>query len=121
MAQQPLVSDHTIARGLKSIVDIGVPGFSLYIDNDVKGGAMHTIAGLGAGIAFGPLGVWLVAANSISRSASGMNLWDHFCPPREERYPSRAERMEHEERADRGQARKTKPAARPTKEAPPKA
>jgi hypothetical protein len=76
MPENQLVDDATVARVAKSIVDIGLPGFSLYMDRDFSDGLVHTVAGLGAGIVLGPLGMWLVAANSISRSSSGKNLWE---------------------------------------------
>jgi hypothetical protein len=83
MAESQLVSDTTVARVTKSIVDIGIPGFSCYMDNDIRAGAVHTLAGLGAAMVFGPIGMWLVAANSISRSSSGRNLWE-LAPSRTE-------------------------------------
>jgi len=72
----PLVADSTVGKVAKATLDIGIPGFSRYMDNEIKEGALHTLAGLAAGIAIGPVGVWLVAANSISRSNSGRNLWE---------------------------------------------
>lgn len=74
-----LLSDATIARTTKSYLDIGIPGFSLYMDKQFSAGAMHTLGGLGASILLrNPLGMWLAAANSISRSANGKNLWDYL-------------------------------------------
>lgn len=74
-----LLSDAAIARATKSYLDIGIPGFSLYMDKQFSAGAMHTLGGLGASILLrNPLGMWLAAANSISRSANGKNLWDYF-------------------------------------------
>jgi hypothetical protein len=76
---EPLVSDKRIARLTKSAFDLGLPGFSRYMDGDFADGTIHTVAGLGASILLGsPLGMWLAAANSISRSSSGKNLWNHF-------------------------------------------
>lgn len=88
--EHELASDATVARVAKSVVDIGFPGFSLYMDGDFKDGLVHTVAGLGASILLGgPLGMWLAAANSISRSASGKNLW--------QRGPFSSEHGEHSE------------------------
>jgi hypothetical protein len=78
MQEKPLVSDSTVARVTKSVFDLGIPGFSCYLDGDYTGGAMCTLGGLGASIILGPVGMWLAAANSISRSTSRKNLWDHF-------------------------------------------
>jgi hypothetical protein len=75
---KPLVNDSTIARVTKSVVDIGVPGFSCYMDRDYSAGVLHTLGGLGASMVLGPVGMWMFAANSISRSSSGRNLWEHF-------------------------------------------
>lgn len=75
--EKPLVSDATVARVTKSVLDLGIPGFSLYVDGDITDGLVHTAAGLGASILLGgPIGMWLAAANSISRSSSGKNLWE---------------------------------------------
>ena len=58
------VSDATVARVAKSVVDVGLPGFSLYMDGDYSEGLMHTAAGLGASFLLGgPLGMWLAAAD----------------------------------------------------------
>jgi hypothetical protein len=73
-----LVADSTVGKVAKATIDLGIPGFSRYMDNEIKEGALHTLAGLVAGIAIGPAGVLLVAANSISRSNSGRNLWELF-------------------------------------------
>jgi len=104
MAGKPLVSDSTLGRAVKTTLDIGVPGFSLYADGEIKEGVMHTLLGLAAGIAMGPPGVWLVAANSISRSNSGMNLWDYLGSRKEEHREHKEEHKEHTE--PRGRATK---------------
>jgi hypothetical protein len=104
MAGKPLVSDSTLGRAVKTTLDIGVPGFSLYTDGEIGEGAVHTLLGLAAGIAIGPPGVWLVAANSIARSNSGKNLWEFLGSHREERREHREEHREHAE--TRGRATK---------------
>jgi len=79
MTKDPLVSDSTIARTTKSVFDLGIPGFSCYMDRDYSAGVAHTVGGLAASIMLGsPLGMWLAAANSISRSSTGKNLWNHI-------------------------------------------
>jgi hypothetical protein len=89
---KPLVTDATVARVTKSVFDFGIPGFSLYLDGDISDGLVHTAAGLGASILLGgPIGMWLAAANSISRSSSGKNLWERG-PFSSERSEPRAHR-----------------------------
>jgi hypothetical protein len=82
------VSDATVARVAKSVVDIGLPGFSLYVDGDFSEGVVHTVAGLGASILLGgPLGMWLAAADSIARSSKGKHLWQLGQSDSEHRQP----------------------------------
>lgn len=61
-----------------------MPGVSLAADGDIKGGAMHAAAALGAGIVLGPvLGplAWIAAGiNSYSKSVTGKNVYEHFTP-----------------------------------------
>ena len=89
MAEKPLVKDETLGKAVKVTLDIGVPGFSRYMDREYQEGALHTLLGLAAGIAMGPLGVWLVAANSISRSTTGIHLWEHLSSREEEQGETR--------------------------------
>lgn len=91
MSEGQLVSDATVARVTKSILDIGIPGFSCYMDRDLKGGAIHTLAGLGASMVIGPMGMFLAAANSISRSSSGRNLWELGSSRKEQQTEAAAE------------------------------
>lgn len=75
-APKPLVSDASFGRVVKSALDLGVPGFSQYLEGDFGSGLVHTVGAIAAAVAVGPIGFWLVGANSISRSASGRNLWE---------------------------------------------
>jgi hypothetical protein len=72
----PLVSDASLGRLLKTVYSVALPGFGQYLDGEYKDGMLHTVAGVAAGAAFGPIGLWLVGANSVSRSRSGRNLWE---------------------------------------------
>jgi hypothetical protein len=50
------------------------PGASLLLDGKVGMGALHFVGGALARMAFGPLGLLLVAANSYSTSVTGKSL-----------------------------------------------
>jgi hypothetical protein len=78
MAEEALLSDVTFGKVAKAAVDAGVPGFSLYMKNDVKNGMFHTLLAVAAGLTLGTPGVLLVAANSIARANTGRNLWQVF-------------------------------------------
>lgn len=93
------VSDATVARVAKSVVDLGLPGFSLYMDGDYSDGLMHTVAGVGASILLGgPLGLWLAAADSIALSSKGKHLWQLGQSDGEPRQP-RHQRQQRKEAA----------------------
>ena len=75
MEQTQFVSDSTAGKIAKATLDLGLPGFSLYIDKEVKQGLIHSLLGVAAGAAFGVPGLLLVSANSIARANSGKHLW----------------------------------------------
>lgn len=60
------------------------PGASLLLDGDIKGGGAHLVVGLAAKALLGPIGWFLVAADSFSRSTSGKSLTEQFAPAKKE-------------------------------------
>jgi len=67
-----------LARGLKIAGETIVPGASLLLDGEVASGVTHLVVGTLARMAFGPLGLLLVAADSYSKSVSGKSLLEQF-------------------------------------------
>jgi hypothetical protein len=63
-----------LARGLKIAGETMVPGASLLLDGEVASGVGHFVVGTLARLAFGPVGLLLVAADSYSQSVSGKSL-----------------------------------------------
>jgi hypothetical protein len=68
---------NVLANGAKIIGETVLPGASLLLDGQFVNGALHSVAGIGARIAFGPIGVVLVCADSFSKSVTDKSLWDH--------------------------------------------
>ena len=67
-----------LGRGLKIVGEALVaPGSSLILDGQILPGAAHVVGGLLAKWALGPVGWLLVAANSYSRSVTGLGLTDY--------------------------------------------
>jgi hypothetical protein len=67
-----------LANGAKLIGEAVLPGASLLLDGKFVNGAAHSVAGLGARAALGPLGVALICADSFSKSVTDKFLWDHM-------------------------------------------
>ena len=67
-----------LARGLKLVGETVAPGASLLLDGEVASGVAHLVVGTLARMAFGPVGVLLVAADSYSKSVSGKSLLEQF-------------------------------------------
>ncbi|MBW8874175.1 MAG: hypothetical protein JF614_04370 [Acidobacteria bacterium] len=67
-----------LARGLKLAGETVAPGASLLLDGEVASGVAHLVVGTLARMAFGPVGVLLVAADSYSKSVSGKSLLEQF-------------------------------------------
>lgn len=67
-----------LANGAKLIGEAVLPGASLLLDGNFVNGAAHSVAGLGARAALGPLGVALICADSFSKSVTDKFLWDHM-------------------------------------------
>ena len=74
---QPSNATNVLANGVKLIGESVLPGASLLLDGKFVNGALHTVAGLGARFALGPVGVVLVCADSYSKSVTDKTLWDH--------------------------------------------
>lgn len=66
-----------VTNGVKLVGETVVPGASLLLDGQFVNGAAHVAAGLGARLAFGPIGLLLVCADSFSKSVTDKFLWDH--------------------------------------------
>lgn len=71
-------SEVVIGRGLKILGETLVPGASLALDGKILPGAVHLAGALVARWALGPVGWFLVAANSYSKSVTGRNLPEHL-------------------------------------------
>ena len=68
-----------MGRTLKIAGEVLVaPGSSLLLDGQIVSGAAHIVGGLVARWAFGPIGWLLVAADSYSRSVTGLGMVDYF-------------------------------------------
>jgi len=67
-----------LANGAKLIGEAVLPGARLLLDGKFVNGAVHSVAGLGARAALGPLGVALICADSFSKSVTDKFLWDHM-------------------------------------------
>ncbi len=74
-----MAEQSALKNGVKAIAEAAVlPGSSLILDGDVKGGALHAVGGLLARALLGPLGWAYVATNSFSKSVSDKHLHQHF-------------------------------------------
>lgn len=67
-----------MGNGVKMIGETCLPGASLLIDGDFKGGGLHVVGGLLARWALGPIGWLAFATNSFSKSLTTKNLHEHF-------------------------------------------
>ena len=67
-----------LVNGAKIVGDVAfMPGTSLLVDGEILEGGTHAIVGHVAMRLIGPVGWVLVAANSYSKSSSGLNLYEH--------------------------------------------
>jgi hypothetical protein len=67
----------TITNGVKLLGEAILPGTSLLMDGKLSEGAAHAVVGIGARLAFGPIGALVVAADSFSKSINDKNLWEY--------------------------------------------
>jgi hypothetical protein len=72
------MSNSIVENGVKLVGERFLPGTSLMVDGDIKGGLTHAALGVVALAALGPLGWFAVAANSYSKSVTGKGLIDHL-------------------------------------------
>jgi hypothetical protein len=72
------MSNSIVENGVKLVGERFLPGTSLMVDGDIKGGLAHAALGVVALAALGPLGWFAVAANSYSKSVTGKGLIDHL-------------------------------------------
>ena len=72
-------SGMVVGRGVKLLGEMVVgPGASLAMDGKILPGAAHFVGGVLARWAFGPVGWFLVAANSYAKSVTGKGLTEHL-------------------------------------------
>lgn len=100
-----------LANGAKLFGETVLPGASLLLDGKFVNGAVHTVAGLGARLALGPIGVVLICADSFSKSVTDKFLWDHLSDAykvsSEKRAESKAAKAEAKAAADAAHAEET--------------
>ncbi len=77
--------DTTATNAIKLVGEgLIAPGTSLLLDGDIKGGGAHIVVGLAAKALLGPIGWFLVAADSFSRSTTGKSLTEQLTPAKKE-------------------------------------
>jgi len=72
------MANQVVENGVKLVGERILPGSSLMMDGDIKGGLAHAAIGLLARAAFGPVAWFAVAADSYSRSVTGKGLIGHL-------------------------------------------
>jgi hypothetical protein len=72
------MANQVVENGVKLVGERILPGSSLMMDGDIKGGLTHAALGLVARAAFGPVAWFAVAADSYSRSVTGKGLIAHL-------------------------------------------
>jgi len=75
------MANQVVENGVKLVGERLLPGTSLMMDGDIKGGLAHAALGLVARAALGPVAWFAVAADSYSRSVTGKGLIDHLVQP----------------------------------------
>lgn len=68
---------NVLSNGAKLFGESLIPGASLLMDGKFVEGAAHTVIGLGAKAALGPIGLVLVCADSFSKSVTTKSLFSH--------------------------------------------
>jgi hypothetical protein len=83
-----------LKNGFKAVGEAFVaPGSSLILDGDVKNGALHLVSGFAAKSLVGPIGWWLIGADSFSLSVSGKHLHQHFYTSKKAKEAKEAEEV----------------------------
>lgn len=73
------MASETVNNAVKLVSEgVVLPGTSLLLDGDFKAGAGHAVVGVLARVVFGPLGWFVVAADSYAKSTTGKSLWENF-------------------------------------------
>jgi len=72
------MANQVVENGVKLVGEGFLPGSSLMMDGDIKGGLVHAALGLAARAAFGPVAWFAIAADSYSRSVTGKGLIEHL-------------------------------------------
>lgn len=72
------MANQVVENGVKLVGESFLPGTSLMMDGNIKGGLAHAALGLLAKAALGPVAWFAVAADSYSRSVTGKGLIDHL-------------------------------------------
>jgi hypothetical protein len=72
------MSNSIVENGVKLVGERFLPGTSLMIDGNIKGGLAHAALGVVALVTLGPLGWFAVAADSYAKSVTGKGLLDHL-------------------------------------------
>jgi hypothetical protein len=68
------MEQNTVNNGVKLVGEIVLPGGALLLDGQIAPGVLHTIAGVAAVSLLGPVGLFVVKANSFSSSVTGLSL-----------------------------------------------
>jgi len=66
-----------VGNTIKLVGEMILPGASGLIDGDIKAGLGHTLLGVAGYAVVGPVGLWLVKANSYAYSVSQKHLHQH--------------------------------------------
>jgi hypothetical protein len=72
------MANSIVENGVKLVGERFLPGTSLMMDGNIKGGLAHAALGMVALAAVGPLGWFAVAADSYAKSVTGKGLLDHL-------------------------------------------
>jgi hypothetical protein len=70
--------DTTATRAAKLVGEVFLPGASLVLDGDVRGGTLHFVGGVVGRMLLGPVGWLYAAADSYSQSNTGLHFHQHF-------------------------------------------
>ena len=65
-------------NAVKALGEVVLPGGSLLLEGDIKGGVVHAALGIAAAVVLGPFGRLLVSTNAFSRATTRKNLTEHF-------------------------------------------
>jgi hypothetical protein len=68
---------NVLSNGVKLVGESLIPGASLLMDGKFVEGAAHTLVGLGARAALGPIGLVVVCTDSFSKSVTNKSLYDY--------------------------------------------